>query len=185
MSAGVVAWFTGLSGSGKSTICRVVQDELLLCGRDRVEILDGDDLRKNITRGLGYSKADRDENVHRIGYVAHLLSRNGVIVLVAAISPYRDTREEVYAILGNVIEVYVSAPLTICECRDPKGLYAKARSGELWSFTGIDDPYEPPLSPTVECRTDEESIEESRSKVIQAILKFYSRSILTEKMEQR
>lgn len=165
----IVAWFTGLSGSGKTTICQAVHSELKQRGF-AAEILDGDDLRKNLTKGLGFSKADRDENVHRIGYVAHLLARNGIIVLVAAISPYWETRQEVYRTLGNCIEIYVHAPLSVCEKRDPKGLYAKARSGELWGLTGIDDPYEPPIGPHVECRTDLETIEESRDKVLYAVM---------------
>ena len=166
---GLTIWFTGLSGSGKSTIANAVAAELTR--RDLpVEILDGDDLRKNLTRDLSFSKTDRDENIHRIGFVAHLLARHGVIVLVAAISPYRDTREEVYKTLGNYLEVYVAAPLHVCEKRDPKGLYVKARAGELWGFTGIDDPYEPPLEADIECCTVGETVEQSRDKVIRAML---------------
>jgi adenylylsulfate kinase len=115
---------------------------------------------------LGFSKEDRDENVRRVGFVASLLTRNQVIVLVSAISPYREIREEVRQRIGNFIEVYVNAPLEVCEQRDVKGLYKKARSGEIKNFTGIDDPYEPPLNPEVECRTDLESLEESVAKVL-------------------
>jgi adenylylsulfate kinase len=114
---------------------------------------------------LGFSKADRDENIRRIGFVSHLLTRHGVIVLVSAISPYRDIREEVRQKIGNFVEIFVNAPLAVCEGRDVKGLYQKARKGEIKGFTGIDDPYEEPLNPEVECRTDLESLEESVAKV--------------------
>jgi len=162
---GVTVWFTGLSGAGKTTLARAVYDELKKRGH-RVEILDGDVVRQYLTKGLGFSKEDRDENIRRIGFVAHLLTRNGVIVLVAAISPYRATREEVRRKIGDFIEVYVNAPLEVCEKRDVKGLYKKARAGEIKNFTGIDDPYEPPLNPEVECRTDLEEVEESVAKVL-------------------
>ncbi|MBD1910454.1 MULTISPECIES: adenylyl-sulfate kinase [unclassified Leptolyngbya] len=162
---GVTVWFTGLSGAGKTTIRMAVEKAL----RDRhlkVEVLDGDIVRQNLTRGLGFSKEDRDENIRRIGFVAHLLSRNGVIVLVSAISPYRNTREEVRQKIGDFVEVYVNAPLSVCEERDVKGLYKKARAGEIKQFTGIDDPYEAPLNPEVECHTDQETLEESTAKVL-------------------
>lgn len=162
---GVTVWFTGLSGAGKTTISRAVEKEL----RDRgygIEILDGDIVRENLTKGLGFSKEDRDENIRRIGFVAHLLSRNGVIVLVSAISPYREMRQEVKQRIGDFIEVYVNAPLAVCEERDVKGLYKKARAGQIKHFTGIDDPYEVPANPNVECHTDIESVEESVAKVL-------------------
>jgi len=162
---GVTVWFTGLSGAGKTTLARAVYDELKKRGY-RVEILDGDVVRQYLTKGLGFSKEDRDENIRRIGFVAHLLTRNGVIVLVAAISPYRETREEVRRKIGDFIEVYVNAPLEVCEQRDVKGLYKKARAGEIKNFTGISDPYEPPLNPEVECRTELERVEESVAKVL-------------------
>lgn len=165
---GVTVWFTGLSGSGKSTIGGVVEERLRAAGW-RVEVLDGDVVRKSLTKGLGFSKEDRDENIRRIGFVAHLLTRNGVIAIVAAISPYREIRDEVRARVGSFIEVFVNAPLDVCEQRDTKGLYRKARAGEIRGFTGIDDPYEPPLHPEVECRTDLESLEESASKVLAAL----------------
>jgi adenylylsulfate kinase len=165
---GVAVWFTGLSGAGKTTLSCWVAEQLRTNGR-RVEILDGDEVRRTLTRGLGFSKQDRDENIRRIGYVAHLLARNGVIVLVAVISPYRAVREEVRRLIGDFIEVYVNAPLEVCEQRDHKGLYRKARAGELKGFTGIDDPYEPPLAPEVECRTDLETVEESGAKVLAAL----------------
>ena len=161
---GVTIWFTGLSGAGKTTISKVVAEKLRLQGC-KLEILDGDIVRENLTKGLGFSKADRDENIRRIGFVSHLLTRNGVIVLVSAISPYREIREEVKQKIGDFVEVYVNAPLTVCEERDVKGLYKRARAGEIRNFTGIDDPYEPPLNPTIECRTDLEELEESVAKV--------------------
>lgn len=168
---GLAVWVTGLSGAGKTTICQAVHTELLARGI-RVEMLDGDVVRKHLCRELGFSKAERDENVRRIGFVAQLLTRNGVVVLVSAISPYRAVRDEIRAGIGNFIEVFANAPLEVCERRDPKGLYKKARAGEFRGFTGIDDPYEPPLAPEVECRTGLESTKESVDKVIAAILKF-------------
>ncbi|WAL62266.1 adenylyl-sulfate kinase [Thermocoleostomius sinensis] len=165
---GVTVWFTGLSGAGKTTIRMAVEQELRAQGY-KLEVLDGDVVRENLTKGLGFSKADRDENIRRIGFVAHLLTRNEVIVLVSAISPYRDIRDEVRARIGDFVEVYVNAPLSVCEERDVKGLYKKARAGEIKQFTGIDDPYEPPLTPEVECRTDLETLEESTTKVISAL----------------
>jgi bifunctional enzyme CysN/CysC len=166
---GLTVWFTGLSGAGKSTICRSVETELLARGF-RVEVLDGDALRKQLNSDLGFSKEDRDENIRRIGFVARLLSRNGVVVLVAAISPYRAIREEVRGSIGDFIEVHVNAPLGVCESRDPKGLYKKARAGEIRRFTGIDDPYEPPLAPEVRCDTDRESLKECAGKVVAAVV---------------
>ena len=132
-------------------------------------MLDGDVVRTNLTKGLGFSKEDRDTNIRRIGFVCQLLTRNNVIVLVAAISPYRDIRNEVREKIGNFMEVYINAPLTICETRDVKGLYKKARSGEIKSFTGIDDPYEAPINPEVECRTDIETLEESVDKILRKL----------------
>jgi adenylylsulfate kinase len=161
---GVTVWFTGLSGAGKTTITRVVEQKLRASGH-KIEVLDGDVVRENLTKGLGFSKADRDENIRRIGFVAHLLTRNGVIVLVSAISPYREIREEVRQRIGDFVEVYVNAPLNVCEDRDVKGLYRRARAGEIKNFTGIDDPYEAPLHPDIECRTDQETLDESVTKV--------------------
>lgn len=161
---GVTVWLTGLSGSGKTTIARSLEKKLLSQGY-KVEVLDSDLLRENLTKGLGFSKEDREENVRRIGFVAHLLTRNDVIVLVCAISPYRAIREEIRQNISDFIEVYVNAPLLICEQRDVKGLYQKARLGEIQHFTGIDDPYEAPLYPEVECRTNQEDISESVSKI--------------------
>jgi adenylylsulfate kinase len=162
---GVTVWFTGLSGAGKTTIRMAVEEKLRAQGH-KVEVLDGDIVRENLTKGLGFSKEDRDENIRRIGFVSHLLTRNGVIVLVSAISPYREIRDEVRDRIGNFVEVFVNAPLAVCEERDVKGLYKRARAGELKQFTGIDDPYEAPLSPEIECRTDLETLEESATKVL-------------------
>ncbi|HET9099336.1 MAG TPA: adenylyl-sulfate kinase [Acidobacteriaceae bacterium] len=165
---GLTVWFTGLSGAGKTTICRYVQMELAT--RDMaVEILDGDVVRTHLCKDLGYSEADRKENIRRIAQVAKMLTHHGKIVLVAAISPYRSGRDEARSLIGNFIEVYVNAPLSVCEQRDPKGLYHKARIGMIHGFTGIDDPYEAPLSPDVECMTVEESPQQSAAKVLDAV----------------
>jgi len=167
--SGLTVWLTGLSGAGKTTINEAVYTELLARGI-RAEMLDGDIVRKHLSRELGFSRVERDENIRRIGFVAQLLARNGVVALVSAISPYRGVREEIRAGVGNFLEVFVNAPLDVCERRDPKGLYKKVRAGEISGFTGVDDPYEPPLSPEVECRTDLENIKESVDKVLSAIL---------------
>ncbi len=163
---GVTIWLTGLSGAGKTTITSALEKELRSRGCEKLEVLDGDIVRQNLTKGLGFSKEDRNTNIRRIGFVANLLTRNGVMVIVSAISPYRDVREEVRQQIGNFVEIFVNAPLDVCEQRDVKGLYQKARAGEIQKFTGIDDPYEPPNNPEVECRTDLESLEESVDKVI-------------------
>lgn len=163
---GVTVWFTGLSGAGKTTISQGVEKELRSLGY-QLEVLDGDIVRQNLTKGLGFSKEDRDENIRRIGFVSHLLTRNGVIVLVSAIAPYREIREEVRHRIGDFVQVYVNAPLEVCEERDVKGLYKKARAGEIKNFTGIDDPYEAPLQPDIECSTKDETEAESIAKVLQ------------------
>jgi adenylylsulfate kinase len=162
---GVTIWLTGLSGAGKTTICRFLETELRRTGY-KIEVLDGDVVRQNLSKGLTFSKEDRNENIRRIGFVAHLLTRNNVIVLVSVISPYRAIREEVKAQIEDFIEVYVNAPLEVCEQRDVKGLYKKARAGEIKNFTGIDDLYEIPLEPDVECKTNQESIAQSVNKVL-------------------
>ena len=166
---GVVIWFTGLSGSGKTTIAHIVEDQLLAAGIP-IETLDGDVVRENLSKGLGFSKEDRDTNIRRIAYVAHLLQRNGVFVITAAISPYAAIREEARAMIKDFIEVYADAPLEVCEQRDVKGLYAKARAGEIKGFTGIDDPYEPPSGAEVVCATDKQSPEESAQQVIDKLI---------------
>ncbi|MBN2326754.1 MAG: adenylyl-sulfate kinase [Candidatus Omnitrophica bacterium] len=162
---GFTLWFTGLSGAGKSTISEAIHQEFLKRGIKH-EILDGDVVRTNLSKGLGFSKEDRDTNIRRIGFVCHLLTRNGVAAVSAAISPYRSVREDNRRLIGNFVEVFVDAPLSVCEQRDPKGLYKKARAGEIKDFTGIDDPYEPPLNPEVICRTDQETPQESAEKIV-------------------
>jgi adenylylsulfate kinase len=166
---GAVIWFTGLSGSGKTTIAQVVEDRLVDAGVP-VETLDGDIVRENLSKGLGFSKQDRDINIRRIAFVAHLLQRNGVFVITAAISPYRAVRDEARAMIKDFVEVFADAPIEVCEQRDVKGLYAKARAGEIKGFTGVDDPYEPPTSPEVVCRTDRESVEGSAQKVLDKLV---------------
>ena len=162
---GFTIWFTGLSGSGKSTISRLVEEELRRRGR-KVEVLDGDVVRTNLSKGLGFSKEDRDINIRRIGFVCHLLSRNGVVAIAAAISPYRAIRDENRYLIGDFVEVYAKCPLEACIERDVKGLYKKAMNGEIPQFTGVSDPYEEPLHPEVVCETDQETPEESAEKII-------------------
>jgi adenylylsulfate kinase len=166
---GVVIWFTGLSGSGKTTIAHVVEEKLLQAGVP-VEILDGDVVRENLSKGLGFSKEDRDTNIRRIAFVAHLLQRNGVFVITAAISPYRAIRDEARAMAKDFVEVFADAPIEVCESRDVKGLYAKARAGEIKGFTGVDDPYESPVAPEVVCRTESENVELSAKKVMDKLI---------------
>ena len=160
---------TGLSGAGKSTIAERLTQELTALGKT-VSVLDGDEVRTHLSKGLGFSKEDRDINIRRIGFVAELLARNGVKVITAAISPYRSVRDEVRELVGDhFLEVYVSTPLEVCEDRDVKGLYAKARSGALKGFTGIDDPYEAPLNPEIEIATRGETPEESAARIIDVL----------------
>lgn len=165
MEEGFTVWFTGLSGAGKSTLARLLAQRLRELER-RVELLDGDEVRRNLSSGLGFSKADRDANIRRIAYVARLLSRNGVVAITAAISPYREIRDEARADIRNFVEVFVDCPLEICEQRDVKGLYARARAGEIAQFTGISDPYEPPLNPEVWLHTDRENPEQDVEIII-------------------
>jgi adenylyl-sulfate kinase len=157
-----------MSGAGKSTISTIVERELRQRGQ-RVELLDGDVVRTNLSKGLGFSKEDRDENVRRIGFVCYLLSRNGVAAIAAAISPYRAIRDEVRARIGSFVEVYVECPLDTLVERDVKGLYKKAIAGEIKNFTGVSDPYEPPLSPEVVVRTHEETPDQSAGKILAAL----------------
>jgi adenylylsulfate kinase len=166
---GCVIWFTGLSGSGKTTIAHDVEHLLLEAGVP-VEVLDGDVVRENLSKGLGFSKEDRDTNIRRIAFVAHLLQRNGVFVITAAISPYRRIRHEARTMIKDFVEVFADAPLEVCEQRDVKGLYAKARAGEIKGFTGIDDPYEAPDYAEVICHTEKENVEESAQKVIDKLI---------------
>ena len=165
MQEGFTLWITGLSGAGKSTISRLVGEELRARGLP-VEVLDGDVVRTNLSKGLGFSKADRDENVRRIGFVCNLLSRNGVVAIAAAISPYREIRDEVRAKTERFVEVYVECPIGTLVERDVKGLYKKALAGEIQNFTGISDPYEPPLNPEVVVKTSEETPAESVARIL-------------------
>ncbi len=162
---GFTLWFTGLSGAGKSTVANVVIQELRARGM-KVESLDGDVVRTHLSKGLGFSKEDRDTNIRRIGFVAQLLSRNGVVAVVSAISPYRAVRDEVREMVTDFVEVYVKAPLETVMARDVKGLYRKAIAGEIKEFTGISDPYEEPLNPELVLETDKETVEESARKVL-------------------
>ncbi|HET8777016.1 MAG TPA: adenylyl-sulfate kinase [Candidatus Limnocylindria bacterium] len=163
---GFTVWFTGLSGAGKTTIANIVARDLRGRGK-KVEVLDGDVVRTELSAGLGFSREDRDANIRRIGWVCELLNRNDVIAVVAAISPYRATRDEVRSRLGRFVEVYVEAPLEVVAARDPKGLYRRAQAGEVPSMTGVDDPYEPPVDPDVTCHTDgHETPEESAARVV-------------------
>jgi adenylylsulfate kinase len=162
---GFTLWFTGLSGAGKSTLAQYLTPILTERGC-KVEVLDGDEVRQNLSKGLGFSKEDRDTNIRRIGYVANLLSRNGVASITAAISPYAAVRGEIREMTKTFVEVYVEAPLDILEERDPKGLYEKARKGEIKNFTGISDPYEEPTDAEVTVHTGNESIEESAQKIL-------------------
>lgn len=162
---GVTLWFTGLSGSGKTTVALEVEKRLRQRGC-RVERLDGDVVREHLTRDLGFSRADRDENIRRNSFVAALLTRNGIITLCCFISPYRKARQAARELIGDFVEVYVNAPLEVCEQRDVKSLYAKARNGEIPEFTGVSDPYEAPETPEIELRTDVETVEQSAEKVI-------------------
>lgn len=163
---GFTLWFTGLSGSGKSTLAQYLTPKLKELGK-KVEVLDGDEIRENLSKGLGFSKEDRDTNIRRIGYVANLLSRNGAVAITAAISPYSSVRDEIREkCQANFVEVFVKADLAVVEERDTKGLYKKARAGIIKNFTGISDPYEEPTNAEVVVNTGEESIEESAQKVL-------------------
>ncbi|MEX0785181.1 MAG: adenylyl-sulfate kinase [Dehalococcoidia bacterium] len=162
---GVTVWFTGLSGAGKTTIAHQLEQVLRERGRN-VEVLDGDVVRTNLSKGLGFSKEDRDINIRRIGFVCNLLARNGVVAIASAISPYRSVRDEVRAMDADFIEVYVKCPLEVLTERDVKGLYAKAIAGEIENFTGVSDPYEEPLNPEVVLETDKETEQESLGKLV-------------------
>ena len=163
---GFTLWFTGLSGAGKSTLATYLAPILKERGK-KVEILDGDEVRENLSKGLGFSKEDRDTNIYRIGYVANMLARNGVVSITAAISPYTAVRDEVRKrSQAAFVEVFVEAPLEVVEERDTKGLYKKARAGIIKNFTGISDPYEAPTSPEVVVHTGPESIEQSAQKIL-------------------
>jgi adenylylsulfate kinase len=164
-ATGFCLWFTGLSGAGKSTIATIVVEHL----RDRghlVELLDGDEVREHVSKGLGFSREDRDTNIRRIGFIASLLARNGVVAVTAAISPYRSVRDEVRGWIDNFVEIYVATSLEECEARDVKGLYAKARAGEIPEFTGVSDPYEPPIEPELRIETSGRRPEGAAAEVV-------------------
>ena len=169
LSRGLTVWLTGLPSAGKTTIAHALEKRLLGDGH-RVEVLDGDVLRTHLTRGLGFSREDREENVRRIGFVAHLLSRNGVVAVVSVISPYRAVRDELRELHeGRFFEVHVATPVEVCAERDVKGLYAKQRAGELTGLTGVDDPYEPPLHPEAVIHTERQTLEQSVETLWQAL----------------
>lgn len=165
---GFTLWFTGLSGSGKTTLARECEGALLERGL-KVEVLDGDVVRQNLSKGLGFSKEDRDINIRRIGFVCHLLTRNDVVAIAAAISPYREVRDENRRLIGRFVEVYCECPIPVLMERDPKGLYKKALAGEIKGLTGVDDPYEPPLKAEVVCHTGRESVEESVQNILKTL----------------
>jgi adenylyl-sulfate kinase len=168
MERGFTIWFTGLSCSGKTTVSQQVAELLRKKGL-KVELLDGDVVRTNLSKGLGFSKEDRDTNIKRIGFVCQLLSRNGVVAIAAAISPYREIRDFNRREIGDFVEVFCKCPLEVCIERDVKGLYKKALAGEIPNYTGVSDPYEEPLNPEVVLETDKETEEESVGKVIRKL----------------
>ena len=169
MNKGFTVWVTGLSGAGKSTIAHLLGKKLKEWGRN-VEVLDGDVVRTNLCQGLGFSKEDRDINIQRIAFVCKLLTRNGVAVISAAISPYRDAKDKARKEIGNFVEIYVKCPLEVCAERDIKGLYKKALKGKIQGFTRVSDPYEEPLNPELVVETNKETVEESTRKILQKLV---------------
>ncbi len=161
---GFTIWFTGLSGSGKSTLSEVIEQRLKARGRN-VEVLDGDIVRTHLSKGLGFSREDRDTNIKRIAFVCGLLTRNGVVCISAAIAPYREAREWARKEIGNFVEVYVKCPIEVCRQRDVKGLYKLVDEGKLKGFTGVDDPYEEPEHPELIVETSKETVEESVNRI--------------------
>jgi adenylylsulfate kinase len=163
-NTGFTIWFTGLSGAGKSTLARAIERRLKACGRN-VEVLDGDIVRTHLSKGLGFSREDRNTNIQRIAFVCSLLTRNGVVSISAAISPYREAREWARKEIGNFVEVYLKCPIEICRKRDVKGLYKLVDEGKIKNFTGVDDPYEEPEHPELVIETDKETVEESVDRI--------------------
>ena len=163
-NTGFTIWFTGLSGSGKSTLSEVIEQRLKARGRN-VEVLDGDIVRTHLSKGLGFSREDRDTNIKRIGFVCGLLTRNGVVCISAAIAPYYEARDWARKEIGNFVEVYVKCPLEVCRERDVKGLYKLVDEGKIKNFTGVDDPYEEPVHPELIVETDKETVEESVTRI--------------------
>ncbi|MBM3756739.1 MAG: adenylyl-sulfate kinase [Acidobacteria bacterium] len=168
MHKGFALWFTGLSGSGKSTLSERIHKRLVRAGA-RVELLDGDEVRTHLSKGLGFSKEDRDTNVRRIGFVAELLARNGVIAITAAISPYKETRDIVRSRIGEFVEIFMDCPISVLAERDVKGLYKKALAGEIPHFTGVSDPYEAPVNPELRVDSSSEKIAVSEERVWQLL----------------
>jgi adenylyl-sulfate kinase len=162
---GFTLWFTGLSGAGKTTLARLIEARLQ-ARNHKVEVLDGDIIRTNLSKGLGYSKEDRDTNIRRIGFVCNLLTRNDVVAIAAAISPYSAVRDEVRRHIGSFVEIYVKCPVDVLAERDVKGLYKKALAGEIKNFTGVNDPYEEPLAPEIIVETDLETPEQSVARIL-------------------
>jgi adenylylsulfate kinase len=162
---GFTLWFTGLSGAGKSTLSEIIEQRLKARGL-KVEVLDGDVVRTHLSKGLGFSREDRDTNIKRIAFVCNLLTRNGVACISAAISPYRETRAWARTQIGNFVEVYVKCPIDVCRQRDVKGLYKLADEGKIKEFTGVSDPYEEPEHPELVVETDKETIEQSVARIL-------------------
>jgi adenylylsulfate kinase len=169
MPSGFTLWLTGLPGSGKTTLAHSVAEALRERGVTKLEILDGDEIRTLVSKGLGFSREDRDTNVRRIAYVCELLTRNEVVAIAAAISPYRESRDYARKNISRFVEVFVKCSLDVLVERDPKGLYRKALAGEIGNFTGISDPYEEPLNPEITVQTDRESIDESTRRIVSVI----------------
>ncbi len=169
---GLTLWFTGLPGAGKTTLACSVADELKAKGVAKLEILDGDIVRTNLSRDLGFSREDRETNLRRIAFVCQLLTRNDVVVIAAAVSPYRETRDHARQVIGRFVEIFVECPLEVVIRRDPKGLYRKALAGEIMNFTGVSDPYEKPLNPDIIVHTDRQTVEESTKQIMTGLENF-------------
>jgi adenylylsulfate kinase len=169
MPRGLVVWLTGLSGSGKTTIARTVEDVLKRMNHRCVVVLDGDEIRRHLNTDLGFSKRDRELHIERVTHLSHILSRSGIITIVALISPFRMSRDSARKLLGDFVEVWVKCSLETCKKRDPKGLYAKVKMGEITNFTGIDQDYEIPLNPEITLDTDKETLQQCSQKIMQKL----------------